>query len=400
NQDEGKREKPIDVDTYNQQELEITFNEDVDEDEDEEFEDVPIEGLNRFPQLPYREAGPGGQLPAQYQREQRPEAEADDSLFVGADVDALFEEPGLPQDEADEDLQRAIQMSLEQPAAEQEPIPTWSTASATAAQAPLPAGKQDTNVFEPVEEEEEEEGDLFAALTKAKAPAAPREPVKPPAHPFGGPLPFESLKFNYQKKPTKPAVDEEAGGFDKTTATEQGKEGDEKKAAMPLPPWFEQKSQRDTFIDGEKDDQYSGLNKYKPSTNIDEEAVLQKERPAQVINLDDEEEETQETKDEVINLESEDEVQETPAQQPVTQPVVPRVTPPKPEDVVIPAKEEPAADQARTSPRPAADQDHQEPPSVEPQASPRSKSSSPEFEDVELATPRPADLDITAGELV
>lgn len=145
----GERNQPIDVDgpgkDFATVDMEVM---DVDvEDEDEGFEDVPIEGLNRLPKRPAPEAFiPGDgfepeeviqQRQALYEARQRavkstnhppdPAANDDtDALFVPqahrtvhadahADeeiVEGLFEDAS--QDHSDDDLNRAIAMSLEQ----------------------------------------------------------------------------------------------------------------------------------------------------------------------------------------------------------------------------------------------------------------------------------------------
>ncbi|KAJ4384211.1 DNA repair protein rad2 [Didymella sp. IMI 355093] len=140
NKDEGKAHKPIDVDLPSR----AAKVEDDWEDEDE-FEDVPIEGLNRLPKGPSRETIEGREFisnelrkrrqnfyksrknrPAQSRpRRAAPVREESDSLFLADGVeeeqwenvpaegeDDLFEAPG---DEAeDEQLQQAIALSMQQ----------------------------------------------------------------------------------------------------------------------------------------------------------------------------------------------------------------------------------------------------------------------------------------------
>jgi len=125
----GERNKPIDVDALHQAAKE---NEEPSESE-EEFEDVPVEGLNRLPKLKGQEMqNPSyGEFRAQEMADQRrqlyssrngegsaqhrdPSAEPD-SLFVddGA-VDGPSNRNGHRMDEEEEDLSLAIAMSLQQ----------------------------------------------------------------------------------------------------------------------------------------------------------------------------------------------------------------------------------------------------------------------------------------------
>ncbi|KAF1981690.1 PIN domain-like protein [Aulographum hederae CBS 113979] len=133
NKDEGRIEQPIDVEKLN---IPVPVDDD-DEDsvDDDQFEDVPIEGLNR---LPKRQPEPaiytGNPVPRRRQgayrahnyfrrREARPKPSADpDSLFVEDEVEATDEdqewedvpiqgqEDLFGEDGEDEELQRAIEM--------------------------------------------------------------------------------------------------------------------------------------------------------------------------------------------------------------------------------------------------------------------------------------------------
>jgi DNA excision repair protein ERCC-5 len=152
NKDEGKAHKPIDVDLPSRA---AKVEEDW-EDEDE-FEDVPIEGLNRLPKGPSRETIEGREFISSELRKRRqnfyrsrksrptqsrprraiPVREESDSLFLAEGVEDeqwenvaadgendLFEAPG--DDAEDEQLQQAIAMSMQQsnePKVEQEPEP-------------------------------------------------------------------------------------------------------------------------------------------------------------------------------------------------------------------------------------------------------------------------------------
>ncbi|EPE09610.1 dna-repair protein rad13 [Ophiostoma piceae UAMH 11346] len=118
--DLGEAHKPIDVDAlkfHYQGDEEYDQAEDDEDDEDAEFEDVPIEGLNRLPKIPLGST-------ASEQPFGGPSEEADeDSLFVNsydnqlADIQGegavISENTDVLVGDEDEDLNRAIAMSLQ-----------------------------------------------------------------------------------------------------------------------------------------------------------------------------------------------------------------------------------------------------------------------------------------------
>lgn len=139
NKDEGKKHRPIDVDRPDKMD-----DEDDDEWEDaNEFEDVPIEGLNRLPKRPQPSKGTASDIIARdlqrrralYKWEKGPvprrrrgaiESQDPNALFVQADSeDEDWEDVAIPDNvngaqssndapaEDEEELQRAIAMSLE-----------------------------------------------------------------------------------------------------------------------------------------------------------------------------------------------------------------------------------------------------------------------------------------------
>ena len=151
NKEEGNRNMPIDVDKLKQEEEEDDKDDEW-EDEGDGFEDVPIEGLNRLPKRhtrplhPSSENGLASREVLQRRRalfearkedsDQRgatakqPKPPNSDSLFITEDVDdgwenvdndmdELFEEhEKSPAQDEDEDLDRAIALSLEKPVSE------------------------------------------------------------------------------------------------------------------------------------------------------------------------------------------------------------------------------------------------------------------------------------------
>lgn len=268
NKDEGRENKPIDVDQFGSSQLPEATN---DSGEDDDFEDVPVEGLNRLPKLPLLEPGAFDKFINEQKQNmecQRTADEYDDSLFVGGpnDLNSLFKEP---KDEEEEDLRRAIQMSLGTPDDDLAiDKPAWSSSSV----APIAPQKKEP---EPAPaEDEDDEMDLFAALAKAKITKPHNQPA--PTNPFAGSLPSGSKKFSREDP-----VFENAGGF------ERGGAEKEKPKAATLPPWFVQESQQKPLIEKEPEDQYSEMDLYQESVDA---PILQSRRQAEIINVDEESE--------------------------------------------------------------------------------------------------------------
>ncbi|KAH9826873.1 DNA repair protein rad13-like [Teratosphaeria destructans] len=305
-----KQEKAIDVD------LPSAAAKEESSDEDEGFEDVPIEGLNRLPKRRKLNTGATDGSPRQRQvnhqarrhgarrRPKRaPQPEDPDSLFVAETADdeveedweevneggKLFDEDR--DEEEDEDLRRAIAMSMEQgtsPPAEANDTPEAQSddeengmldvfqQQAVEEARPVPKGsyraiagilnkranasaKNSRETFSfgvPVpkydrdDDAEEDTMDLQAALAesrrgKRKISPPPRRQPSNQASPkkahnapgFDGPLPFEKLDLGSSllgKKKKQKHDDEaqEAGGFEHPASIEQ------QKRSEPLPPWF------------------------------------------------------------------------------------------------------------------------------------------------------------------
>lgn len=336
NKGEGERNKPIDVEGFGQEPL---TQEDEDEGlEDDGFEDVPIEGLNRLPKgitgAPalddnvFESEEIIKQRRTLYEARQNaasgkgleinPAADDEDSLFVQQEAEDilddsennLFEDVVSPDTDEDDDLARAIAMSLEQPEEStltddlaspprtdflgpriDQPLAfnqknakigrdvahSWNArASSTAGAAPQPF---------PDRKEMEYDASLLAALdesrrtmhkSRGRAPSSSRDiPEASPAtrlpapNPsitapskqgsskelprFDGPLPFESLKLGTSMLRRKNSpIDAEAGGFDKQPTT------DAQRQPQPLPPWFSGEVHKDNALckvtQGDRDD--------------------------------------------------------------------------------------------------------------------------------------------------
>ena len=356
NKHEGERNRPIDVENLDRRDVEEPDEDDWEEDG---FEDVPIEGLNRLPKK--AKQTPISQLDSEDLEKKRhalyqsrmsatnPNATKDDgvedeeSLFVHApnedrvetendateDIDELFKDVQPPIDEEDEELKRAIAMSLEDPNDEVKDNDPMSFADAATAgpriDRPLEFNKKNAKV-----------GREFAHLANSRAhgsaprsfmddsddeackasptgfrgfsgprvhgfkrpgPQQPKADAQRPAQErtsgerlvheaaqdtagFGGPLPFESLSLGKSilgQKKNKPSQPEE-GGFEK--------ESEKKKPAQPLPPWFSGDIRKDAAKQKAIEEQQF---KEKPSDktgSISDRHILRRQETGEVVDLD------------------------------------------------------------------------------------------------------------------
>lgn len=304
--DEGRFDKPIDVDRSSPPKEE---EEDQEWEDEDDFDDVPIEGLNRLPkQQPAANDSRTTDLTKRRQefyksqqagttRRRKPRNADPDSLFVEAEdeewenVDVGHEQQNEDADEEDEELQRAIAMSLQQDndessktqeqAEEDDEDEFLEVFGQQRAEESRPftkgsglaiarmANNRSARIAKPVaESDSEDEMNLQAALAesreskhKSARPERPRKvaaPVKPTtstqpaaksssnASGFSGPLPFEKLDLGSSllgKKKMQKLQEEQAGGFERP-------DDEEKKKAKPLPPWFaENRDVRDDFAE-------------------------------------------------------------------------------------------------------------------------------------------------------
>lgn len=264
--DVGKRNKPIDIDAMTERENRLREAKD-ESDDDDEFEDVPVEGLNRLPKFSAR------QLRSEIASRSQPEEPLVDWLF---EEESLFvdQEPrvGTNYNEEDE-LKRAIAMSLGKnfhvstnasddeddamfedvpisiPKMDQmvvdAPAPIRSTGKGLSSIINKRSNTAAKNVRAVSESDDEENLQDILAVGRRQRAAQEAEKKKngeagDAQKKFGGPLPFERLNlgpslFNSRKKEKEPATEtnqQEAydleGGFDKI----------ETEAPLPLPPWL------------------------------------------------------------------------------------------------------------------------------------------------------------------
>lgn len=361
NRGEGERNKPIDVESLGKETA--TYAAEDEEWEEDGFEDVPIEGLNR---LPKRSIEKSDQINAQshrlndasrsrkalYHARQKdagvehsvePADEDPDSLFIPQDpvdgrqssekddVEALFEDVPVHDAEEDEELQKAIAMSLEDQGAEmsnelQQPA-VKASLRGPAIDKPLDFNQKNAKVGRDfahrtnaramgstsMNREESSNGKEVEEGTKPPRNAGPaphQEPSKSLAATsgdsskpvgFDGPLPFESINlgksvFGKRKK----HIIEAAGGFEVEPAPAEKNQQD-------LPPWFSAEVAKED--NGWKDPIHEQLGKaHAPSekANIVHRARLNRHETGEVIDLDG----AKASAEEVIDVESSDDEQD------------------------------------------------------------------------------------------
>lgn len=296
--DVGEAHKPIDVDAI---QVQYQSKED-EEDEEEDFEDVPIEGLNRLPKpsasqiASYQAAQDNAtrrrQLYGSHQKQSHVEGE--ESLFVDGNLgttEDLFEAPPQEAMYADEedDLNRAIAMSLQKQHGvgqesekedefEDVPIeaPKWTQKSVDS-QKPITAkgGSMIAHIINnrasaavPKRQEREaaadsdSDEDMQTVLAKARMKKKPEPKPKPKAmfvpvvenkkNPFDGPLPFPKLNWgsslfaNKKTQESGPNKETEAPAKDSALSNEEEddmaggfeREQLDENAPKPLPPWM------------------------------------------------------------------------------------------------------------------------------------------------------------------
>ena len=281
--DVGEAHKPIDVDAIQIQYQSRDAN-DEDEEDDADFEDVPIEGVNRLPKPSSLQAARNISSHRQnfYNSQRGTEIIDDDedgegSLFVGGNTTDFNEAPyhGASDNvhpEEEDDINMAIALSLQNQHGismgedkedgldkEQEDLlaPEWTQRPAEAARpivgtgrgsmiahivnnranAAVPKPKED----KPAAADSDSDDDLQAVLAKSRMKRAqqPKPAVENIKNPFDGPLPFPKLDWGsslFAKK--RPEAEEE------------------KKANENLPQ--QKAAETETVIDGEAEDDMAG----------------------------------------------------------------------------------------------------------------------------------------------
>lgn len=299
--------------------IDLEDDEDMDEDQEksdeEEFEDVEIEGVNRVPQswkrkrhatrevdydISYEEAAERiakkrkavyearrkaaetkneiASIPARIETTVQPKPQEPNTMFVeqddADDEEEIFEDVTMtiPVNEDDDDLQRAIAMSLEGPE---------NAGGFENQDAPAKNGIED--------DEDDNDFDLQAALaesrvskykpvTNARKPSPPRNSKSL----FSGPLPFESLNLGQSllgKKKSKKVEESLSGGFEKDNNSKNHAQ-----QAQPLPSWFMQ----GTEIGTAKPNDLDQTNDYTEQTGTEDRGVgaLRRHPTREVIDLE------------------------------------------------------------------------------------------------------------------
>lgn len=292
--DKGEAHKPIDVDALAiQYQSKDGAQDDEDEDEDD-FEDVPIEGVNRLPKAKHdpnlQDLAIRRQQFYDSQTSNHIDENGDDSLFVGgnnAEADRIHEIQ--PQDEArqdeEDDINRAIALSLQnqyppvqnpgagqKPETEEQKAPEWKQRATDEARPIIGKGgsmiahivnnranasmaSQQERPAPAVASDSDSEDDMQAVLAKARRKK--QETFKPTVenkkNPFDGPLPFPKLDLGSslfgkktQKEPSPlvpeqqlPSRNDNPDPVEDDDDQAGGFEVPSEDAPKPLPPWMQ-----------------------------------------------------------------------------------------------------------------------------------------------------------------
>jgi DNA excision repair protein ERCC-5 len=274
NKEIGQRNKPIDVDELDAARQRADLEADIkDDEEDDDFEDVPIEGLNRLPRRDpavrpdvygYGHQGDLAENPIEIIQDVAQDGDDEQALFVpdtnppiANEAKDITRETGHDIfDDDTEDLEMAIAMSLQ---TEEMPIPdkidqaTNSLRSGSkitrldkvdskiraggflvedSASSNLVVPKPAKDVFGAEKTHPENPFSIVSTPKSVLKPVSKLDKEKS-SNPFDGPLPFERLDFGKSilgKK--KPKTDNEQA---KSTGTEEN--------ATTMPPWFSKNDQ-------------------------------------------------------------------------------------------------------------------------------------------------------------
>ncbi|KAK4192807.1 hypothetical protein QBC35DRAFT_447176 [Podospora australis] len=320
--DQGKIHRPIDLDALDFQYQGMEDEED--EFEDVDFEDVPIEGLNRLPKLGSQNRRADG-------------ADSDDeAMFVdNGNLGSQFDDGADLQADEDQDLSLAIALSLQQDHEKDDdaefenvPAPEWTQKAAEASK-PLPNTTSGSAIAHIVNKranatvpkrgvdqlsDSDSEADLQLALAAARkkqikprrVPRAPRNSTIKNPNPFGGPLPFEKLDWRSAFASTKsPATtakselpklvetgdleavsDDDAGGFEKepTEVDATTKDKNDVKP-RPLPPWLTDNSDIRESVKKQQE-MFMQMNAEDEELVQEEEGRLRRKRAAEIVQIE------------------------------------------------------------------------------------------------------------------
>ena len=330
--DIGEAHKPIDVDA-----IQVQYqSKDAEEEDEEDFEDVPIEGVNRLPKINHTSsAGNSTTQPVQagptFYENQRSnsvdESGGEGSLFVGgtaADTDDLFgDQPTEPMHhEEEDDLNRAIALSLQnqhdidlQSENEEEfedvpaPEPEWKQKAVDTAK-PVQPGRglmiahivnNRASAAVPKRQENaaadsDSDEDMQAVLARSRKmkKVQPKPVVENKKNAFDGPLPFPKLDWRSSLF-SKPSANAETAAAAAETGIDNGEDEanmgggfeasgarDEERA---LPPWLADGSDiRDSLK--KQQDAEREINAEDKAEAEEEQRLRRREMKDQLIEID------------------------------------------------------------------------------------------------------------------
>ncbi|KAI9690482.1 MAG: DNA repair protein rad2 [Bathelium mastoideum] len=334
--DQGKEDKPIEVDELDRPALE---DKDMQSSDDDEFEDIPVEGLNRLPRRVAPRVNDGIADSVSQHRQEVSESRKDvadsqrnaskddpNSLFVPessmnpnvTEENIFGNDQAIPTGDEDEQAQldKAIAMSLEgnddfdeqddfsevfQQKKADEPRPFTKGSGQALAMVANKRSRMAAPKSSIAMDSESEDEDISLQIALAESKKAERQIAKP-VHPAtkktsesvaqapesqkplvpSGPLPFEALDLGSSllgRKKMKKLTEESEGGFDKIG------EAEKEKAPKSLPPWFSGNLEDD----GKAQKAFDEAQRHPDETDV--EPIFQKEelrgtRAANAVDVD------------------------------------------------------------------------------------------------------------------
>ncbi|KAJ1327773.1 DNA excision repair protein ERCC-5 [Microdochium nivale] len=447
--DRGEIHKPIDVDALDFQYQAKDEQEWEDENEDD-FEDIPIEGLNRLPKLG---AAPHEQIPSDDGGGGFMAEDDEESLFVAGDeavdMDNLYLGNRDPQGDQDDDVSRAIELSLRiqhgkgQPQDDEDddiefedvPAPEWKQKAAIQKAKPVTStsGKAIAHIvnsranaavpkLKPTPsapfQDSDSDDDLAAALSKVKknkaslpASKPQHEPIRPNVkNPFNGPLPFEKLNWKssiFASKTDKPEPaskqdkeraeaqqdDDMAGGFERgddleASAEEAGPNigATEDTKPRPLPPWMIQEDEDIRESVRAQRDLENEINEADREAAMEEEKRRRKENFIEIDSSDNESD--VEILDQPPIVRRRGEQAKVAEGVPVSPVTLTRISPPSPDPFDgVPQSRKPEMDANQTTDTKKITLDHITQETAIPFEPTEASSPEPDFEEVEIMQP-------------
>lgn len=329
----GEAHKPIDVDAI---EVQYESKDAVDEDEDADFEDVPIEGVNRLPKPSQSfNAGLEAAQAIAAQREQyyggrseEPRDNAEDSLFVGGNAGEHHPPAEDMHPDEEDDINRAIALSLQkqhgvdmeesddQSDEEVGEAPEWIQKSVEPARPITGTGgsviahvvnnranaavpkKQEVRGEEPSSHNDSDSGDdmqTVLAKFRKKKQSQPEPIHENKKNPFDGPLPFPKLNWRsslfasgskqVESSTGESGTGQDAHGEDAEDDTAGGFERPAENGPAPLPPWLaDSEDIRDTIKKQQVLDR--GINAEDRAAAEEEERLYRRDMKDEMVEIE------------------------------------------------------------------------------------------------------------------